>query len=61
VKTLEEHIYFVSYGHSNGQGMIRMSLKKPIKTYDDVLEIKKFIDKDLGDKTVIINWIPLEN
>ncbi|MBR2246300.1 MAG: hypothetical protein IJ880_04630 [Bacilli bacterium] len=58
---MEEHIYFVSYGHSVGQGMIRISLKKPIETYDDVLAIKEFIDKDLSDNTVIINWIPLKN
>lgn len=57
---MENFIYFVSYSCRKGEGMIRISTKKPIESYDDVLAIAEFIERTVNETVVIVNWIPLE-
>lgn len=67
-KDLRPYKYFVSYhfyedNGRSGHGMIRMSLKLPMDTYDAYVAIKQHIEKRYffgGAKVVIMNAIRLK-
>lgn len=51
-----KHVYFVSYSHNQGFGMIEISSDKPIKTYENVLAFRETIKEKNGFDVVILNW-----
>lgn len=55
-----KYVYFVSYSHKNGFGMIEIFSDRPVKTYDDVLSLRKTIKEKNGLDVVIINWKQLK-
>lgn len=55
-----KHVYFVSYKYDQGFGMIEVITKRRIKTFEDVLSLKKIIKNKNGLDVVIVNWKKLK-
>lgn len=58
---MEKYVYFVSYSYSKGEGMIRISMNRPLDTYSIVLDVKKYIDEEINDDVIILNWKRLKD
>lgn len=54
--------YFISYSHDRGSGMVNILRDTKIETYDDLVELQKFISENNGlNGIVILNWKQLKH
>lgn len=52
--------YHVVYRTSDTTASITITLDKKVRTHEDVLGMRKYIENQKGEQVVITNWIELE-